>query len=96
MVLANPLSNFIGKYLGVETGADWSRYYDKVDEITQWAKKRANSEDLNDIAKEVKEALNEAPETNNHRVLDVYLTIKLMGDKKKEKEETDKEEVKKE
>lgn len=74
----------LGKYLGLETKADFSKYSEKLTDILNWAKFQTDSEDFNKIIDRVKERLNACPQMSDKRINDVWISVKL--DLKREKE----------
>lgn len=69
----------IGHFLGIWTKADFSEYYDKIYEIIEWAKEKANSDNLNDITEVLKNRINSTPEMCDRRINDLYASIQLEG-----------------
>ena len=55
-VIANPTYNLVGKALGIKDQTGWSRNYDKVYLITEWAKERTGYNDPDMLLAWIKKA----------------------------------------
>jgi hypothetical protein len=76
-MIATPLYNQVGKLLGVDNVHEWSKYYDKVYEIIEWAKHKTNETDPNKISSWIYKQLNVAPSMGNKKIDDVYIFSKM-------------------
>ena len=100
VLIVNPLYNKVGKFLGIDTVREWNDYYDKVYRITQWAKTKAKSNDVNEIINVITQKANQTPTMNQRRVTDIFIACELDSNKvepvKETKPEEPKEEIKSE
>lgn len=78
-MLTNPTYNTVGKFLGVDTIHDWSKYSDKVKVLVDWAEAKTGTKDMNGIMNFLNGALNAAPSFGMHskRIDQLYLYAKL-------------------
>lgn len=78
-MILNPTYNSVGKFLGVDTLHDWSKYNDKVKTLVDWAETKTGSKDINSIMNFLNGALNAAPSfgMNNKRIDQLYLYAKV-------------------
>jgi hypothetical protein len=67
----------VGKYFGIQSKADWAKYYDLVNEITLWARQKSGSNDLNKVITAISERLNSTPALNEKRIVDFHIQTKL-------------------
>ncbi len=75
----DPTYNLVGKFLGVDTRSDWSKYSDKVQTIVKWAKEKSGAKDLQALVNWISGAANIAPSFGmNHKKIDqLFLYAKL-------------------
>jgi hypothetical protein len=78
-MITNPTYNTVGKFLGVDTIHDWSKYSDKVKTLVDWAEIKTGKKDINAIMHFLNGALNAAPSfgMNNKRIDQLFLYAKL-------------------
>lgn len=73
---ASPQYNMIGKFLGVEIH-EWSKYYDKIFSLTEWAKEKSGLNETNDLMSWLGEQVNKTPSLSNKRIEDLYIFSKM-------------------
>lgn len=99
-VLMNPTCNYIAKLLGIDTKHDWNTYSDKVQRIYEYLLKQNNGKDvLPELVKHLNDKMNNVPEFNGKRIVDLDLAIRLedrFGTDKTEPVKADKKEEPKE
>lgn len=83
-MIADPVSNLIGKFLGINTKLEWSEQYDKVFEIVKWAREKTGKDDAPSLVEHIKKVINESPQMNNRRIDDIMVQVKLDRLKKQE------------
>lgn len=83
-MISTPVYNQVGKLLGVDTVHEWSKYYDKVFEIVEWAKAKTKESDPEKLSSWIYKQLNSAPSMGNKKIDDVYVFSK-MGTIKRDK-----------
>ena len=76
-LLTNPIYNTIGKFLGVDMTHDWGRYADKVYVITEWAKTKTKSDDLNRLIKWIGDRAKSVPNLGNKVIDNLYIYARL-------------------
>lgn len=76
-LVAQPLYNAVGKVLGLDTAKEWNQNYDKVFEITEWAKKKTKTEDIKKVIKFISDRSRTVPVMGNRRIDDLYVHIGL-------------------
>lgn len=78
-MLTDPLYNTIGKFLGVDTHHEWGKYYDKVEDLVDWAQDRTGKKDVESIMDFLNGALNAAPSFGMHhkRIDQLHLYAKM-------------------
>lgn len=78
-MITNPVYNTVGKFLGVDTIHDWSKYSDKVKTLVDWAEVKTGKKDMNSVMDFLNGALNAAPSfgMNNKRIDQLYLYAKI-------------------
>lgn len=75
--LVTPIYNTVGKAFGIDVKHDWDKYYDKVFLITEWAKERTQSEDINVILKYINDVSRQIHSLSNKRINDLFMHIRL-------------------
>ena len=78
-MVAMPVYNAIGKYLGIDTVHEWNQNYEKVFKITEWAKERSGLTDTYEIEKWIDGVLSKIPSLGAKKITNLYAHIKLMG-----------------
>jgi hypothetical protein len=76
-IIEDPTYNLIGKFLGVQTKAEWSKYYQKVQEIAEYGKEKAGVNDPSKIRDVLTELVNKSPQLNDKRIDDIYINVRL-------------------
>jgi hypothetical protein len=76
-VVSDHLSNFVGKYFGINSPASWQKYYDVVNEVVVWAKAKAKSSEIPEVMQVVRNLLEKTPTLNENRILDFRLQMNL-------------------
>lgn len=72
-LISNPLYNQAGKVLGVDTIHDWNLYYDKVQKIVDWAKKKVGTDKPEIIFKFIYTKLNQIPSLGTSKLNDLFI-----------------------
>lgn len=85
-MILDPTYNFIGKWLGIDMKSDWNKNYQKIYLITEYAKEKSKSNDLNKIVNVLKGMLNNAPQIAERRIDDLVCEVKLAMTSKNEPE----------
>lgn len=75
--VTNPIYNYIGKYLGIDTRHDWDRYYDKIVSIADWAKRKSGESDLPKVISWLGKRSKSIPSVGGNTLTDLYLFSKL-------------------
>ncbi len=78
-MITDPVYNTIGKFLGVDTLHDWSKYSDKVKTLVDWAQVKTGKKDMQGIMDFLSGALNAAPSfgMNNKRIDQLYIYARM-------------------
>lgn len=77
MAVMDPVYNFVGKFLGVDTKHDWDKYYDKVVAVAEWAKKKSGEKDLSKTLAWLGRKTKTIPSVGGNVLSDLYLFSKL-------------------
>jgi len=80
-MITNKIYNTIGKVLGVDTIHDWNKYYDRVYEITEWAKKKSGLQDLDKLIKWISTKSKQVPALGAKRIDDLYIFAHMQMEK---------------
>jgi hypothetical protein len=72
-MVANPLYNAVGKSLGIDAAKEWNQYYDKIYKITEWARERTKTDEVEKIIRYLATAANKAPSMGARRIDDIYV-----------------------
>ena len=81
-MITDPLYNMVGKSLGVDTIHDWNRYYDKVQEIVEWAKKETGYKDKDLLVSWIYGQVGKTTSLGAKRIDDLYIYSKLKQPKR--------------
>ena len=73
----NPIYNAVGKVLGIDTTLEWNQYYDKIYQISEWAKKKVGKDDLKRILRLISTKASSVPAMSARRIDDLYIYIGL-------------------
>lgn len=82
--LLDPTINVVGKFLGVDTHHEWSKYSDKLSTIVMWAKEKAKTDDIEKILTWLDKTSNNVPSfgMSNKKIDQLYLYARLQLNKK--------------
>lgn len=75
--ITNPLYNFVGKYLGVDTRHDWDLFYDKIVSIADWAKHKSGENDVSKVISWLGRKSKSSHSISGNAINDLYLFSKL-------------------
>lgn len=73
----DPLYSAIGKVLGVDVAKEWNKYYDKVYEIANWAKRKTKTSDMTKIIKFITDQERRIPSFGARRIDDIHIYVNL-------------------
>lgn len=76
-IVQDPILNLIGKFLGIESKADWNEFYDKIFKLWEWAHKETESSNVNTLIDFLKEKINSSPQMSPRRINDLIVRMKL-------------------
>jgi len=75
-LIVDPVYNTIGKFLGVDTAHDWSKYYDKVYTIVEWAKLK-NGDNVKEIMKWLDNKAKTLPSVGSKTLDNLYIFARM-------------------
>jgi hypothetical protein len=73
----NPLYNAVGKILGIDLAREWNEYYDKVYEISEWARKKTKTDNIKNIVRFIVDYESRVPSFGSRRINDMSVFIGL-------------------
>lgn len=72
-LVTSPLYHSVGAFLGVDTRRDWNILYNKVFEITEWAKKKSGEKDSMKLIRFINGFKNKVPTLADKNIDNLYL-----------------------
>lgn len=76
-MIVDPAYNAVGKFLGLDTTKEWNQHYDKVYQITNWAKKKSGSDSITALIQFLGQKSRTIPSLGARRIDDLYIYSKL-------------------
>ena len=76
-MIAEPIYNYLGKFLGVDTTKEWDLHYQKVYTIAEWAKKETGTDDIEGLMAWLSDKAKTLPTVGNKKMDDLYLFAKM-------------------
>jgi hypothetical protein len=75
-MITDPVYNSIGRLMGIDTKKEWNLYYDKIYQISEWAKKKVGGK-KDVIAMFLSDQSRKVPSMGARRIDDLYIYSKL-------------------
>lgn len=81
-MLVDPTYNTIGKLFGIDTIHDWGKYYEKIYNITEWAKDETQTDDVGSLVEWIANKTKELPNLGAKNIDNLFIFAGIHFNKK--------------